>query len=89
MSLDLKDFRGKITAETDCVIEAIARSTGEDRAQIVRDALHDWALQKLRMHRILTGLLRAEGLVGASEGAPAASQGLPGASQGMRGSAGE
>ena len=40
MSLPLVDFRGKITHETDCVLDAIHLSTGRDRSEIARDALH-------------------------------------------------
>ena len=43
MSADLKDLRAKVTPETDAVLEAVARATGEDRAVIVRKILHDWA----------------------------------------------
>lgn len=83
MALDLKDFRGKITVETDCVLEALNRATGEDRASIARDVLHKWALDQIRVHSVLGRLMRAEGLVGESEGMQAASQGLPAASEGM------
>lgn len=68
MSAPLKDFRGKITAETDCVLEAINRVSGRDRAEIVREILHEWATERLHEHSVLDRLLRAEGLAGASEG---------------------
>ena len=86
MSLDLKDFRGKITTEADCVLEAQARVTGKDRQEIAREVLHAWALRQIDEATILGRLLRAEGVAGASEGLPGASQGVAGESQGMRGS---
>lgn len=68
MALPLKDFRGKITAEADCVLEAMNRVSGKDRSEIVRDILHTWALEKIDEHTVLTKLLRAEGLAGEDEG---------------------
>jgi hypothetical protein len=68
MSADLKDFRGKITPEADCVLEAESRSSGKDRQQIVREILHSYALEKIDAHKVLVKLLRAEGLLGADEG---------------------
>lgn len=86
MSLDLKDFRGKITTEADCVLEAQARVTGKDRQEIAREVLHAWALRQIDEATILGRLLRAEGVAGALEGLPGESQGVAGESQGMRGS---
>jgi len=40
MAADLKDFRGKITVETYCVLEAEHRVTGDDQSAIVR-AIHE------------------------------------------------
>lgn len=68
MAAPLKDFRGKITAEADCVLEAMNRVSGKDRSEIVRDILHDWALLKIEEHSVLTRLLRDEGLTGEDEG---------------------
>lgn len=68
MAAPLKDFRGKITAETDCVLEAMNRVSGKDRSELVRDILHDWAAERLREHSILNRLLKAEGLTGEDEG---------------------
>ena len=79
MSLDLKDFRGKITTEADCVLEAQARVTGKDRQEIAREVLHAWALRQIDEATVLARLLRAEGVSVESEG-------LVGESQGMRGS---
>lgn len=68
MSAELKDFRGKITAETDCVLEAINRVTGRDKSEIVRDVLHKWASEKLTMHTVLGRLMQTEGLAAAHGG---------------------
>lgn len=68
MSLELKDFRGKITGEADCVIEAINRATGKDKSEIVREVLHEWALDKIQETTILTRLLASEGMTAASQG---------------------
>lgn len=68
MAEPLKDFRGKITAETDCVLEAMTRVTGKDRSELAREVLHTWAAERLREHSILNRLLKAEGLGGEDEG---------------------
>lgn len=63
MSLELKDFRGKLTVETDCVLEAMTRSTGKERQEIVREVLHNWALESLDMHNVLHSVLKREGII--------------------------
>lgn len=68
MSLDLKDLRLKITPETDCVLRARARATGKDINEIAREALHDWAGEIIHETTVLVGLLKSEGLNGASAG---------------------
>lgn len=69
MSADLKDFRGKITVEAHCVLEAENRVTGEDKSEIVRKILHDWSIQKLQCAKVTDALLRSEGLSGIADGA--------------------
>lgn len=85
MSADLKDFRGKITAETDCVLEAQSRVTGVDRSEIVRNLLHKWALERIEEARLLHQQLQAQGVGGIVEGIA----GNRGESQGMRRKTGE
>lgn len=68
MSAELKDFRGKITTETDCALEALARVSGHDRSEIVRDILHKWALEKIHESSVLAALLAREGVAGESKG---------------------
>lgn len=65
---ELKDFRGKITLETDCAIEAESRASGKERQEIVREILHDWAVRRIDGASVLHRLLRAEGLPGIPEG---------------------
>ena len=69
MSAELRDFRGKITLEADCVIEAEARATGRDKAEIVREWLHERAMSRINTAKLLDKLLRAEGEPGISSGA--------------------
>lgn len=64
MCYELKDFRGKITTEAWCVIEAEHRTTGDDHSAIVRDVLHVWALTKISQASVLGKLMEAEGIVG-------------------------
>lgn len=78
MAAELKDFRGKITAETDCVLEAINRVSGRDRSEIARDVLHRWALEEIDKHNVLAQLLRREGLLREPEGLPVAPEGIAG-----------
>ena len=68
MAAELKDFRGKITVEAYCQLEAEHRVSGADQSAIVRDILHEWAIQKIRTATITDSLLRSEGLPGIAGG---------------------
>lgn len=68
MSAELKDFRGKITTETDAVLEAINRADGRDKSEIAREVLHQWAMSRIHEATILDRLLQAEGLKGIAGG---------------------
>lgn len=68
MSLDLKDFRGKITSLTWCYLEAESRATKRDQQEIVRDILHDWAERRHKAGIEADKLLRAEGIAGSKPG---------------------
>jgi len=70
MASELKDFRGKITVETYCWLEAEHRATGEDQSAIARKVLHDVAIQKLEVAKVMDALLRSEGEPGIAEGIP-------------------
>jgi len=64
MSADLKDFRGKITRETDVALEAESRVSGRDRADIAREILHAWAAKKLHEASVLSALALSGGIAG-------------------------
>lgn len=68
MACELKDFRGKITLESDCALEAESRASGKERQEIVREILHDWAVRRIDGASVLHRLLLAEGLSGIAEG---------------------
>lgn len=88
MSLELKDFRGKISIETDCVLEAINRVTGKDKSEIAREVLHKWAMDQVHVNNVLGRLLQSEGVLAASQGLPAASQGVGGNRRDSEGASG-
>jgi hypothetical protein len=71
MSADLRDFRSKITVETDLALDAMSRAFKRDKADIAREVLHTWALRKIMEANVLSRLMRAEGVSGASQGAEA------------------
>ncbi len=64
MSLPLKEFRGKITAEADAVISTLAEREGQEKQEIVREILHRWALEKINEARLINVYLEREGLEG-------------------------
>jgi hypothetical protein len=64
MSLPLIDFRGKVTHETDAVLDALNLGTGKDRSEIAREVLHTWALSKINEARLLNDALSVAGLEG-------------------------
>jgi hypothetical protein len=68
MGIELKDFRGRISVETDCVLEAQSRALGCDRQEIARQVLHKWALEQIHAATVLHNQLRAEGLEGIGGG---------------------
>lgn len=78
MSLDLKDFRARITLEADCVLEAISRTSGRERQEIAREVLHKWAVEQIHAASVMDKLLRAEG----AEGIGGGMRGHAGASEG-------
>jgi hypothetical protein len=64
MSTELRDLRAKITVETDCVLDSIARGTGRERSEIVREWLHQKALEYMAVQKILNKRMAAEGITG-------------------------
>jgi hypothetical protein len=83
MSVELHDYRGRITAEAHCALEALSRATGQDRQEIVRGILHEWACKQIHAASVMHRLLQAEGLGGIDGG----TEGSVRESQGTRGSA--
>lgn len=69
MSTPLIDFRGKVTPETDAVLEAINKSTGRDKSEIARDWMHKIAMQEIHAAIELQKILRREGIDGNGQGA--------------------
>ena len=69
VDMPLIDLSAAVTAEADAVLEAVQRSTGKNRSEVVRDVLHRWALQEIHAASVLQSILQREGLSGASEGA--------------------
>ena len=69
MSIPLVDFRGKITHETDAVLEALHQASGRDRSEIVREVLADWATGKIHEASLIDLRLKREGLLGIDGGA--------------------
>lgn len=68
MSLDLKDFRGKITPESWCVLTAVADSRKMDMSELVREILDAWGKQQLHACNLMQRYLRVEGLAAAVRG---------------------
>lgn len=68
MGIELKDFRAKVTPETDAVLEGISRATGQDRAEVARAVLHEWAMKQIHAASVTHRLLLAEGLAGIDGG---------------------
>lgn len=69
MSADLKDFRGKITAETDVWLRMKTKRTGRDRADLVREILHRHVLHEIEDASVLMDQMEAEGLRAIRRGA--------------------
>jgi predicted transcriptional regulator len=68
---DLRDFRCRITPETGDVLDALAHVTGDDRAAIARQALHEWALGQIHRSTVILRVRRREGAEPAEQGAKA------------------
>jgi predicted DNA-binding protein len=69
MSSELKDLRAKITPRTNAVLEALNRTTGRDKSEIVREILEKWADEQIHAATLIDRLLVGEGEPGISEGA--------------------
>lgn len=78
MGIELKDFRGRISPETDAVLEGLSRATGRDRQEIAREVLHEWALRQIHAASVTHRLLLAEGLSGIDGGIGGNASGVKG-----------
>jgi hypothetical protein len=62
MSADLGDLkRVKLTEESLAWLEAESRATGKTRQEILRDTMHDHALQQRQKAKVLLALWPREG----------------------------
>lgn len=62
MSMPLIDARIKITELTDAVLDVQVAITGKDRSEIMRDWLHEIALEKQREANLLCRTLESKGI---------------------------
>lgn len=73
MADDLRDCRCKLTVFGDQVVEAVHRATGQDKSEIVRQWVHERALEEHRKALMIARLTAGmKGAGGDSEGGPAA-----------------
>lgn len=64
MAEELRDLRAKISVETDIVLESIARARGVEKAEIVREVLHEFAAEQILIARLIAKRLKGEGIEG-------------------------
>jgi hypothetical protein len=62
VSLPLKDFRLGITEAIDIWLDAVAASTGSDKAAVAREVLREWAKKKAHEHKVAMRRMSANGL---------------------------
>lgn len=67
MAAELRELRARITVEADAALDAVAKGTGVDRSEIVRDVLHRWGVEQIKVATLLKSRLKAEGLEEAAE----------------------
>jgi hypothetical protein len=64
MSIELIDFRTKITIEIHAALEAEHLVTGKDKSEICRDVMVIWAMERIHKARLLNDALKAQGISG-------------------------
>ena len=62
MSLELKQQKLNVTAETAAVLESESKHSGEDKSEIARAVLHAWAIGKIHACTLLQEALERDGL---------------------------
>lgn len=74
---ELVDCRCKLTAESDLMLDAISRSSGKDKSELVREIIHSWYLSRWEEHEMIRRLFfnRREGVDSATEGVAGISKG--------------
>lgn len=86
MSLPLKDLgKAKVTAETDAWLSVRARRTGRSKLDLMRDALHDLAIEELHDAKLLVALAEVEGIRGDRRGHAGEAGGISGNQRDSRG----
>lgn len=68
MAADLKDLRAKVTPRTNAVLEALNRASGDDKSEIVRRVLDEWAEKQIHAASLIDRMLAVEGEPGIAEG---------------------
>lgn len=62
--MELRDLRAKIYADTDQVLDAVARATGMDKSEVVREWLAERARQEFHKAKMIVRLAKGEGNAG-------------------------
>lgn len=68
MSIELIDFRGKITERTAQVLSAHSSADNVTQSEIVRDVLDKWAEGQIHRSMLVARLTRGKGYAEADEG---------------------
>lgn len=66
MAEELRDLRAKVTIETDIVLDSVARARGVEKAEIVREVLHEFAAEQILIARLIGKRLKGEGIEGSA-----------------------
>jgi hypothetical protein len=58
---ELRDVRAKITVNADQVLDAVARASGRDKSELIREVLDKWAAEKVHEATLIVRLAIREG----------------------------
>lgn len=64
MSLELRDFRGKLSVRADCALEAYATANDLEKGEAHRQIMDWWADKQIRAATLLQQKLASEGITG-------------------------